>query len=259
MKLSASNIAWSFAQDAEMLALLQSMGFHGLEIAPTRVFPEAPYDKLGQARDYASALRKQYGLAVSSMQSILFGVTQNLFASSQDRDFLLAYLRKAIDFAEALGCPNLVFGCPKNRNTQTSGQYNVAVEFFAELADYAAQRSTVVSIEPNPVIYGTNFLNTTQEAFNFVRDISHSALKINIDCGTMIHNSEPTSLLEVNAALIHHIHISEPNLVPIQHRELHKALFSLPFSGYVSLEMKQPDNLETVKEALWYIQSLAAN
>ena len=262
MKLSASNIAWGFEHDAEMFALLQSLGFHGLEIAPTRLFPNAPYDQLDEARAYAAALREQYGLAVSSMQSILFGVPQNLFASPEDRAFLLSYLQKACGFAEALGCGNLVFGCPKNRNIETPeqpGQHDIALAFFAELADCAAQHNTVISLEPNPVIYGTNFLNTTEEAFDFVREVNHHALKVNIDCGTILHNNEDLALLAANAPLIHHIHISEPNLVPVERRAQHKALFELPFSGYISLEMKRPDHIETVKEALCYIQSLAAN
>lgn len=259
MKLAASNIAWGAEQDGEMLELLRTLGFCGLEIAPTRVFPEAPYDKLVQARDYAGKLHEQYGLRVASMQSILFGVGQNLFAAREERAFLLDYLRKAIDFAQALGCANLVFGCPKNRNMAMPGQpgqRDIALGFFTELAEYAAARGTVIAMEPNPVIYGTNFLNTTEEAFAFVREVNHAGCKVNIDTGTMIYNGEDAALLEANAAWVHHIHISEPNLAPIERRALHEALFELPCSGYVSLEMKRPDHIETVKEALWYIQSL---
>jgi len=257
MKISASNIAWAFEQDKAMLAYLKSLGYHGLEIAPTRVFPCAPYDQLDQARSFANSLHENYGLHVSSMQSILFGVSQNLFASDGDRMLLLAHLNKAIRFASAMSCPNLVFGCPKNRKIGGPGYYEIAVEFFSQLANIAAEHHTVVSIEPNPVIYGTNFLNTTSQAFSFVRDVSHHACKVNIDTGTMVHNNEPFSLLEQHVDLIHHIHISEPNLVPIVRRDLHKQLFDLPYSGYISLEMKNPGDIGPVKEALWYIQNLA--
>ena len=39
MKLSASNIGWTDRQDPEILKLLQSLGFSGLEIAPHPYFP----------------------------------------------------------------------------------------------------------------------------------------------------------------------------------------------------------------------------
>lgn len=45
MDLSISNISWSAEQDSQVYELMQKHGFSGLEIAPTRIFPENPYDK----------------------------------------------------------------------------------------------------------------------------------------------------------------------------------------------------------------------
>ena len=50
MKLSVSNIAWSPERDETVLILLKKHGFSGVEIAPTRLFPEAPYDKIEEAK-----------------------------------------------------------------------------------------------------------------------------------------------------------------------------------------------------------------
>jgi len=258
MKLSASNIAWPFEQDGEMLALLKSLRFDGLEIAPTRLFPEAPYTHSDQAQSYAAKLLEQYGLRVSSMQSILFGITQNLFGSKDDRAFLRDYLFQAIDFAKGLGCDNLVFGCPKNRIMGDKSQYGMAVEFFSGLGEYAVQQNTVLSIEAVPVIYGANFLNITAEACAFVRDVGHPGCMVNADTGTMVYNDEPFSVLERNADLIHHIHLSEPNLAPIHQREWHKRLRELPFEGYLSLEMRNTERLEDVQDALAYLREVAA-
>ena len=46
MKLSISNIAWNAADDAKIYHLMKNYGFDGLEIAPTRILPEMPYDRL---------------------------------------------------------------------------------------------------------------------------------------------------------------------------------------------------------------------
>ncbi|MCL2487493.1 MAG: sugar phosphate isomerase/epimerase [Oscillospiraceae bacterium] len=257
MKTAVSNIAWPAEMDTEMLAYIRSLGFEGLEVAPTRLFPDAPYEKTEEAGAYAAALYEQYHLRVCSMQSILFGVTQNFFVSEEERKFLDGYLRRAIDFAGTIGCGNLVFGCPKNRIIQDAGQYGIAVEFFRSLGEYAATRGTVLSVEPNPVIYGTNFLNTTAEAFRFVREVAHPGCMVNVDMGTMIYNEEPFVVLEQNAKWIRHIHLSEPNLVPIRPRELHKQLKSLPYDGYLSLEMKNTGDAGTVRAALDYLRGVA--
>ena len=45
MKLSISNIAWDTSEDKMIYELMQNHGCSGLEIAPTRVFPEHPYDR----------------------------------------------------------------------------------------------------------------------------------------------------------------------------------------------------------------------
>ena len=48
------------------------------------------------------------------MQSIWYGMIEK-FDSSDKRQKLIKYTKKAIDFAVAIECSKLVFGCPKNR------------------------------------------------------------------------------------------------------------------------------------------------
>ncbi len=67
IKLSISNIAWAVELDAEMYQFLNETGLQGVEIAPTRIFPETPYDKLSEAKVWASDLKEKYGLEVPSM------------------------------------------------------------------------------------------------------------------------------------------------------------------------------------------------
>ena len=64
MKLSISNIAWSTEHDNTMYQFLKDNGFDGLEIAPTRIFPEKPYEHLSEARDWAQLLKDQYGMVI---------------------------------------------------------------------------------------------------------------------------------------------------------------------------------------------------
>ena len=70
MKLSASNIGWSAAEDERVWEKMKQLGYTGLEIAPTRVFPERPYDNLPGAALFAGVMWQKYGFSIPSMQSI---------------------------------------------------------------------------------------------------------------------------------------------------------------------------------------------
>ena len=59
LKLSVSNIAWKAEDDGKVYDLLNEFGFKGLDIAPTRIFPEAPYDRCDDAKKFASDLKKE--------------------------------------------------------------------------------------------------------------------------------------------------------------------------------------------------------
>ena len=52
MKLSISNIGWLSKQDSRVYEMMKKYGFSGLEIAPTRIFPENPYDHLKEAGEW---------------------------------------------------------------------------------------------------------------------------------------------------------------------------------------------------------------
>lgn len=261
MKLSISNIAWEKEQDQEMYEYLSKTGYNAIEIAPTRVFEQAPYDKLKEAEEFAQKMEEKYNLKISSMQSIWFGKTEKIFGTPEEREELLKYTKKAIDFAKAIKCGNLVFGCPKNRNIQSSEDYKIAIEFFRKIGKYAKQNNTVFAIEPNPTIYNTNFINLTEEAIRLVKDIDCEAVKVNLDFGTIIQNNEDIiEVLENNYDKINHIHISEPNLEVIQQRESHAKLAEKlkenKYQNYISIEMKKGNSIEKIKEILKYVKGV---
>lgn len=253
MKLSISNIAWGAEHDTEMYAFLQQKGFCGLEIAPTRLFPENPYDKIDDIKEFRKRLLEQYGLQISSMQSIWYGKTQSIFGSEDDRRQLIDYTKKAVDFAYAANCKNLVFGCPKNRVIPDESYIQSALEFFNELGDYAAQANTVISLEANPPIYNTNFMNTTPEAFEICKKTANKGVLVNVDLGTMIYNNETLDIVAQNIDYVNHIHISEPYLAPIEKREIHAELKNLEYDKFISIEMGNKNNLEQVKDTVKYV------
>lgn len=262
MKLSISNIAWTAENDAEMYQFLQKSGYQGLEIAPTRIFPEAPYDKLAEAKEWAWKLKEKYGLEIPSMQSIWYGHQEKIFGSKEERNILIDYTKKAVDFAEVIGCKNLVFGNPKNRDTDdVLGNYHTAIEFFREIGNYAFEHHTTIAIEANPVIYNTHFLNTTEQAVEMAYRCGSEGLKVNVDLGTIIYNEEDINYLKQITEYINHLHISEPGLNFIEKRDLHNELFKIlreiGYDNYVSIEMGNKGELDTIKNIINYIYGVS--
>ena len=256
MNLSISNIAWAKENDEQIYSLMKKYDFSGLEIAPTKIFPENPYDKIQQAELWA----KNLSFTVPSMQSIWYGRSEKIFGTQEERQILTDYTKKAIDFAVAIGCKNLVFGCPKNRNINSEEDIDIAEVFFREIGDYAYSKNTFIGMEANPAIYNTNFINDTLSAIELIKKVNSKGFRLNLDIGTMIYNNENPDELKNNVHLINHVHISEPYLVKIENRELHKQIAEIlkkeNYQNFISVEMKQQDNIEDIEEVMKYTRTL---
>lgn len=259
MKLSISNIGWNNENNEEIYKYISNKGYKGLEIAPTMLIKEEPYNKIEELKKTVDNLKDKYGLSISSMQSIWYGKSGNIFNKNDAIEFI-DYTKKAIDLANSIGCNNLVFGCPKNRIIPENQKEEDIVYFFKEIGDYAYLKNTVLSLEPNPAIYGTNFINYTNEAFEFVKKVASKGFMVNVDFGTIIANNEDLNVIYNNIHLVNHIHISEPNLNLIEEREEHKKLAEFlkenKYDKFISIEMKNYNDLDSLKKIIDYIYDI---
>lgn len=260
MKLSISNIGWTAEQDEHIYNIMKKYEYTGLEVAPTRIFPECPYDKLNEAKSWFKKLNMQYGFVIPSMQSIWYGRQEKIFGSEEERKVLIDYTKKAIDYAVVIGCKNLVFGCPRNRNVPDDADISVAVDFFRELGEYALEKGTVIGMEANPPIYNTNYINDTLSAIQLIKEVNSEGFLLNLDVGTMIQNNESVSELKGNVYLINHVHISEPGLKQIKERDLHnelkQVLLNEKYQGFISIEMGKTDDIGNVEKAMQYVKEI---
>lgn len=172
---------------------MRELGFTGLEIAPTRVFPIQPYSHIKEAAVWREHLQQKYAFDIPSMQSIWYGKAERIFGSAEERSILLDYTCQAIDFAAAVGCRNLVFGCPQNRYVSETDNPDIAVAFFRKIAEYALEKGTVIGLEANPPIYQTNYINTTSQALALIEKVASKGFRLNLDTGTMLYNGESAS------------------------------------------------------------------
>lgn len=267
MKLAISNIAWNAKDDTTVYAMMRKYGYTGLEIAPTRIFETNPYDDLEAVRRWWEAFETGESFEIPSMQSIWFGKTQKLFEDETQRQELLDYTKKAVDFAAEIRCGNLVFGSPKNRvlpDPADKAMWKQGVAFFKKLGDYAMNNGTAIGMEANPAIYNTNYINTTKEALDLIREVESEGFLLNLDAGTMIENKEQVEILEGKISAVNHVHISEPFLKPVVmdgdrrhfHGELAAFLRENAYQGYVSVEMGKIEEVSMIDEILAYGKEL---
>ena len=257
MRLAISNIAWDLPNDRTVYKLMKKLGFTGLEIAPTRIIPDVPYNHISEIKEWYKNVHNEYGFRVPSMQSIWFGRAERIFGSTEEREKLVRYTKKAIDFAGAINCKNLVFGCPRNRAIPDNVDIEPATSFFGELGDYAYEHNTVIGMEPIQRIYNTNYINTTQDAIDLINGVNSKGFLLNLDLGTMIENEETFEVLRKSEKLINHVHISEPALELIKERQLHTELRdfleSVCYEKYVSIELKKDIGIKGVEDTMKYV------
>lgn len=260
MKLSISNIGWGSESDMVIYDAMKQMGYSGLEIAPTRIFSEIPYEHNKEASVWAEQIQRDHGFSISSMQSIWYGRKEKLFGTDQEREILSAYTMKAVDFAEAIKCGNLVFGSPSNRKLAENDDPKQAIPFFKKLGNYAKEKETVIAIEANPLIYHTNYINDTASALDLIDAVGSDGFRLNLDTGAMIANGESIDVLRDRVHLVNHVHVSEPHLQCIQNRSLHRELASMlkesGYSGFVSIEVSRQDAIQPLIAMMEYTKEI---
>ncbi len=257
-KFAISNIAWNKEDDDYVYDLMKKYDFSGLEIAPTKIFPNQPYDHTEELLSWADKLKSVYDFSFPSIQSIWYGRQEQLFGTALERQRLLGYTKRAIDCFRTINVGNFVLGCPKNRNRPEGLSDEVAIDFFREIGNYAFSCGGRIGLEANPAIYGTNFVNDTVSALEIIERVASKGFCLNLDIGTMIENGEDMNFLKGRSCLISHVHISEPKLALIQPRELHKRLLNFlmeeNYGGYISIEMGKVESLEQIEGVLKYMR-----
>ncbi|MBZ5757379.1 sugar phosphate isomerase/epimerase [Pseudomonas sp. S5(2021)] len=261
MRLSISNIAWDRQDDLAVAGMLRSFSIDAIDVAPGKYFPmpdQASDADISAVRDWWSS----QGIEIIGMQSLLFGTTgMNLFGPRDVQDRMLQHLSHICRIGAGLGAGCLVFGSPKNRDRGrlTDEQaLAMAVPFFQKLAQTAEGNGVVICLEPNPTNYGANFMTNSDETALVVEEVGHTHLRMQLDTGALTINSESAEeLLKRHAALIGHIHASEPGLLPLgdgitDHSAMAAAIYRHLPTHPVTVEMLPGDKptLQAIESAL---------
>lgn len=248
MKLAVSNIAWETHDDPLVLQKLKQLKVTGIEVAPTKVWPDWSDANEKAAQQYGREMHDA-GLAIPAMQAILFNKPELQLFDKNTHEKFLDHMKLVADLASAMGAKVLVLGAPKNRKRgqlSISDAISMATEFLQKVGEICHQRNCCIGIEHNPVEYGCDFVTNVADARYLVDQVNHPEIQLHIDsagvhmCG---NNIEP--VIDQAGSFVH-FHISEPMLEPVvnaslDHAKFHSALTNAGYNGWVSIEMKCPE------------------
>lgn len=253
MRIAISNIAWDTSEDDAIAQLLQTYRINAIDVAPGKYFPDPLYASDGDILRVRHRWAER-GIEITGMQALLFGTSGlNIFGSPQSRTAMLAHLKGICRIGAGLGATRLVFGSPKNRDRSgldDKQTLEVAVPFFRELGAIAQLAGVQICLEPNPTHYGANFMTTCDETAEVVREVAHPAIKMQFDTGALALNGEdPDEVLRSYASLIGHVHLSEPDLLPLGDGTTQHQKMSAAIRNYLTPDVVTIETLATVNEA----------
>jgi sugar phosphate isomerase/epimerase len=266
MRLTVSNLAWPADQEDAAFARLARLGVKGVEVAPTRL---AAWDALPDSllTRYRERLRDE-GLAVSSLQAILFGRPElRLFDEPAGFAGLLDHMRHVSAIAATLGAGVLVFGSPRNRSAGAlplEDAWPAARDRFRLLGEIAAASGAVIGIEPVPAVYGGDFLTSWRDVLRMVREVDHPGVRVHLDTGCVALGGDVIGeAVRTAREWITHFHAAEPQLgdfaAPVaNHAEAAAALREIGYQRWLSIEMREQPNapLDAVATAVRFVSDL---
>jgi D-psicose/D-tagatose/L-ribulose 3-epimerase len=265
--LTVSNIAWHDGNDPAFLKMVAGAGFDGIDLAPSKIWPgwQLPEDRGIEFRNCLNS----YGLSVVGMQSLFFGAGPlNLFSKDTENwEAFLLHTKTLAAIAVATGATRIVFGAPANRDPGDMNDelaWELACERLRVVGDLFARNDIQLCLEPVPEKIGGKFLKSTSETADFLRKINHSSIKLNLDTAVLLHEkADIQKTIEEYAALIGHVHASEPSLgnfdqPEADHVAVRSALQSIGYEGTVAIEMAAKPGFEAsnLTRALNYIKSI---
>lgn len=251
MKLAVSNIAWDPEEESDVLEVLKGAGIPGLEIAPTKLWP----DWSGATVDAAKKAAERYaelGFSIPALQAILFGRPDlKVFGDKGDRAAFVEHIDNVAKIAAGLGASIMVFGSPRNRDPGAMSfneAMSYAVDVFKEVGERCAKQNVSLGIEANPADYDCRFVTRWNEAAELVRRCNSPGVRLHLDAAcTELAGDDLADAVAATTDILAHVHISEPQLGTfdgslVEHAKFGAALKSTGYTGWCSIEMRRAEN-----------------
>lgn len=247
MKFAISNIAWPNEKTEQMLPLLKQAGISGLEVAPTKIWPDIFKTTAEEAKAFVSSINR-YGLQFVGFHALLYGQKDlSIFGTPEVKEKTLAYLRQLAKICFWCGGGVLVFGSPQGRRKGTLSNEEAeeqAIDFFRKLLLPCDDWDAVFVIEPLGKSEA-DFVTSAEEALSLIQKINHHKFQGHLDAKALAEAEEINEeIFKEYSPVLRHFHVNDPGLRALDkedkigHRQIGRMLKSIGYQGYISLEQR---------------------
>lgn len=242
MTLSVSNLAWDHNDNESIFSELKKLNINHVEGVLTKI------DSWGNLNSDVIKRYKErldnHNIKIKSIQSIFYGVDVNGF---HDTNKIVQHIEKLIGYCKILGVNVMVLGSPTLR--RDTKNLNQSLKQTFKLIDELLHNTDIeLSIEPNTKEYGGSYFFNLEEICGFILNSNLRKIKTMVDThNLLLENNDPCTDIKEYFEYINHVHISEPNLGPINninfHEKFSRTLKELNYNKIITLEMKKNDEI----------------
>lgn len=219
------------------------------------------------ASDIISAI-KSNKLVVSTIGTGQAYIDERIYFTSIDkyvRDAAVQRIKDQIDFAALLKA-KVIIGTIKGLLPENNNEREIALErviiCLKECADYAQNKGVLLVLEAINR-YESNYLNTAEQAVEFIERINSPIIGLHLD--TFHMNIEEISIVETikkYSSYLSHLHFADsnrwaPGFGHINFAEILATLKEVNYDGYAGIEaLPLPDGESAARQAISYIGKL---
>ncbi len=213
MILSACTAAFGMADLKTIIDTAAKIGYDAVEITAAL---HTPVDTTPQRRREVKGYLRDAGIACSGLHYIFDGTLRLL---SQDAEMMrksVAYLNRVVDLAADFEAPTVIVGSGGiTRNFEPGWDRPKSIACMQEVlhtvGDHAEEKGVVLAVEAINR-YETQFLNTMQEASEFVLQIDHPNVRTMADTYHMnIEEKDPADSVRKYGYLLQNLHLADSN------------------------------------------------
>lgn len=213
MKLSACTAAFGMADMKKIIDTSARLGYDAVEITAAL---HLPVDSTKERRKEVLGWIRDAGLVCSGFHYIFDGTIRLLDTDQEMRKKSISYLKKVVDTASDMECPTIIVGSGgKTRSFEPEWDKEAGVESMVntirQVGLYAQEKGITLAVEAINR-YETNFLNTLEEAVNFVNKVELPNVRTMADTYHLnIEEVNPADTIRKYGHTLANLHLADSN------------------------------------------------
>lgn len=244
MKLSACTAAFGMADLKKIIRTSAELGYDAVELTTAL---HLPVDSTTEHRKEVLGWIHDAGIVCSGLHYIFDGTLRLLSTDSEMMEKSVTYMKKVVDIAFEMECPTIIVGSGgKTRSFDPDWDREAGMKSMSEVIRqvglYAGGKGVTLAIEAINR-YETNFLNTLEEAVNFVNMVNLTNVRTMADTYHMnIEEKNPAETIRKYGNTLANLHLADSNRQApgdghFDFASVAKALREVDFKGYCSFEV----------------------